>query len=46
MNILEKTCRELDCRFGDVVSIDRNKNSLLYHGCLKILKDEEIENDI
>ena len=28
MNILEKICRELDCDFGDIVSIDRNKNSL------------------
>lgn len=26
MSILEKICRELDCDFGDVVSIDKNKN--------------------
>ncbi|WP_026509162.1 helix-turn-helix domain-containing protein [Butyrivibrio sp. LC3010] len=26
MNILEKICLELDCDFGDIVSIDRNKN--------------------
>ena len=27
MNILEKICLELDCDFGDIVSIDRNKNT-------------------
>ena len=27
MSILEKICMELDCDFGDIVSIDRNKNT-------------------
>ena len=27
MNILEKICRELDCDFGDIVSVERNKNA-------------------
>ena len=26
MSILEKICLELDCDFGDIVSIDKNKN--------------------
>ncbi len=26
MSILEKICMELDCDFGDIVSIDKNKS--------------------
>ena len=28
MSVLEKICMELDCDFGDIISIDKSKNSL------------------